>query len=419
MRTRLTLLGCLTILCQWQLIASASAEDWPQFRGISGQGICNEKDLPTSWSIRTGQNILWKAPLPRSDNPYSSPIVCKGKVITTINMNAGREHHVLCFDSANGKPLWDRIVPPGPWTLTDLRGGYAAPTPACDGQRIFAFFGSCVLAALDMEGQPLWRYEFKDTAFDVAVGTSPILYKDLLIICADQNQKKSRIIAFERSTGAVKYEVPRPNVSYAHSTPVVAEGGGKSQLLVGANGALQGGNPENGQVIWWCKSDGDAASPVWKENLAYIDSGRGSAGIAVDITGAGDVTKTNLKWRTEKPIPESLSSAVIWGQYIYRLQTPGVLRCIDLKSGRDVYTQRLEGASAWSSPIVTADGLIYLASSRTTFVVKAGPKFELIATNPLDDPNHASGAVADGRIYLKGQKFIYCIAQQNAPRPPP
>jgi outer membrane protein assembly factor BamB len=192
-----------------------------------------------------------------------------------------------------------------------------------------------------------------------------------------------------------------------------------SQLLVAANGALQGVDPDSGRLIWWCKSDGDASSPVWKDKLAYIDSGRGSAGIAVDITGAGDVTKTNLKWKTDKPIPESLSSAVIWGQYIYRVQTPGVLRCIDLLTGRDVYTQRLEGASAWSSPIVTADGLIYLASSRTTFVVKAGAQFELIATNPIDDPNHASAAVADGRIYLKGQKFIYCIAQKNAPPSPP
>ncbi|HEV8377999.1 MAG TPA: PQQ-binding-like beta-propeller repeat protein [Tepidisphaeraceae bacterium] len=417
MRIRLILLACL--MCHWQLAASAFSDDWPQFRGPSGQGLCNEKDLPRSWSIKTGQNILWKALLPKSDNPYSSPIVCKGKVITTITINAGREHHVLCFDAVTGKPLWDTVVPPGPWVLSDLRGGYSAPTPACDGQRIFALFGSCVLAALDMEGQPLWRYEFKDTAFDVAVGTSPILYKDLVIVYADQNQKKSRIVAFERATGEVKYEVRRPNVAFAHSTPVMAEVAGKPQLLVAASNALQGVDLESGQIIWWCKADGDASSPVFKNNIAYVDSGRGSNGIAVDITGMGDVSKTHLKWRTEKPIPESLSSAVIWERYVYRVQTPGVLRCIDLNTGRDVYTQRLEGASAWSSPIVTADGLIYLASSRTTFVVKAAEKFELIATNPLDDPNHASAAIADGRIYLKGQKFVYCIAQQNAPRPPP
>ena len=409
MRIKLILLGAF--LCHWQLAANAFCDDWPQFRGPGGQGLCAEKNLPTSWSIKTGQNIVWKAALPKSDNPYSSPIVCGGKVITTITLNAGREHHVLCWDAKSGKPLWDVVVPPGPWTLSDLRGGYAAPTPACDGQRVFAFFGSCVLAALDMDGRPLWRYDMKDTAFDVAVGTSPILYKDLLIICADQNQKKSRIIALERKTGTIKYEVPRPNVAFAHSTPVLADIAGKSQLLMGANGQFQGIDPENGQVIWWCKSEGDSSSPVWAENLAYIDSGRGSNGIAVDITGMGDVSKTHLKWRTEKPIPESLSSAVIFGGLIYRVQTPGVLRCIDLKSGRDVYSQRIEGASAWSSPIATADGLIYVASLRTSFVVKAGEKFELLATNPLDDPNHASAAVAGGRIYLKGQRFLYCIGQ--------
>src|SRR5882672_5913189 len=409
MRVGLILLVSVVGICS--IPAGLCADDWTQFRGPTGQGLCGEKSLPTSWSSKANENILWKTPLPRSDNPYSSPIVCKGKVITTITLNAGREHHVLCFDAVSGKPLWDRVVPAGPWVLTDLRGGYNAPTPACDGEKIFALFGSCVLAALDMEGQPLWRYELKDTAFDVAVGTSPILYKDLLIICADQNQKKSRIVALERVSGAVKYEVPRPNASYAHSTPVVAEVGGKSQLLVAANGALQGVDAENGQIIWWCKSEGDASSPVFAGNLSYIDSGRGSNGICVDITGTSDVTKTHLKWRTQRPIPESLSSAVIVGQYIYRVQTPGVLRCMDLKSGRDVYTQRLEGASAWSSPIATADGLIYLASSRTTFVVKAGEKFELVATNPLDDPNHASAAISDGRIYLKGQKYLYCIGK--------
>ncbi|HEV8606956.1 MAG TPA: PQQ-binding-like beta-propeller repeat protein [Tepidisphaeraceae bacterium] len=413
MRAKPIVLTSILLLCHLRLTSTARADDWPQFRGPTGQGLSSDKNLPTTWSIKTGQNILWKSPLPKSDNPYSSPIVCRGKLITTITTNANREHHVLCFDALTGKPLWDTIIPPGPWLLTDLRGGYSAPTPACDGQRIFAFFGSCVLVALDMDGQPLWRYEFKDTAFDVAIGTSPILYKDLLIICADQNQKKSRLIAFDRAGGAVKYEIPRPNVAFAHSTPILATLNDKPELLIAASNALQGVDPDTGKIIWWCKADGDSASPVFdsKTNLAYIDSGRGSPGIAVDITGSGDVTKTHLKWRTEKPIPESLSSAVISGGHLYRIQTPGILRCIDLATGRDLYTQRLEGASPWSSPIATADGLIYLASSKTTFVVKAGPTFELVATNSLDDPNHASAAISDGRIYLKGQKFVYCISK--------
>ncbi len=385
------------------------AEDWPQFRGPTGQGLTSEKNLPTSWSIKTNQNILWKSPLPKSDNPYSSPIVVKGKLFTTITINQSREHHVLCFDAPTGKPLWDVTVPPGPWLLTDLRGGYSAPTPACDGEKVFALFGSAVLAALDMDGNPKWRYEFKDTAFDVAIGTSPILYKDMLIICADQNQKKSRIIAFNRADGQVKYETPRPQVAFAHSTPVLATISGKPQLLIAASNALQGVDPENGNLIWWCKAEGDAASPVFAGSLAYIDSGRGSSGLGIDITGTGDVTKTHLKWRTDKTIPESLSSAVISDSYLYRIQSPGILRCIDLATGHDLYTQKLEGASAWSSPIATPDGLIYLASSKTTFVVKSGPKFELVSTNPLDDPNHASAAISNGRIYLKGQKFLYCI----------
>src|SRR5262249_49548904 len=149
------------------------------------------------------------------------PIVCKGRVFVTVSYwPAGvtekeyPEHHVLCFDAADGQKLWDTKVPPGPWLLKDLRGGYTAPTPASDGERVFVMFGSSVLAALDFKGQIVWRKEVVPFAFDVAAGSSPLLHGDLVLLQCDQvrSAKTSRLLAFDRKTGDLKWEQARPNL---------------------------------------------------------------------------------------------------------------------------------------------------------------------------------------------------------------
>jgi outer membrane protein assembly factor BamB len=145
--------------------------------------------------------------------------------------------------------------------------------------------------------------------------------------------------------------------------------------------------------------------------LVYVDSGRGGPGVAVDPTGSGDVTKTHLKW-TIGQVPEGFSSAVIVGEHLYRPHNPGVLRCWELATGREVYAERLEGISTSASPIATADGRLYFASAGRSYVVKAGPKFELLATNDLGEPSQATPAVAGGRIYLKGTRSLFAIGKK-------
>src|SRR5438552_2809995 len=125
-------------------VAVASAENWPQFRGGSGLGFTEERDLPLTWNAKTGENIAWRAPLPKSDNPWSSPVVWGDRVFVTCVQNQPLAHHVLCFAKVDGKPLWDTEVAPGTLLLKDLRGGYGAPTPCTDGQRVYAVFGSAV-----------------------------------------------------------------------------------------------------------------------------------------------------------------------------------------------------------------------------------------------------------------------------------
>jgi outer membrane protein assembly factor BamB len=405
--------------------ALANAEDWPGFRGPSGNGH-NFSELPLEWDGASGKNILWKSPLPattrggKPDHNQSSPIVSmSGRVIVTTAFWSEKqtgsdipEQHVTCYDARDGKELWDVPVPAGPWKLSDLRGGYCAPTPVTDGQRVYVVFGSSVMAAIDLDGKLVWRKEIPDwQSFDVAIASSPILHGGKLVVLADRNGQKSTLTAYDPKTGDVVWEKKRPECSFNHTTPVIVDSGGMIQMLVAASSELQALDPDTGEKLWWCKTPGDVTSPVFAKGVVFTDSGRGGPGILVDASGKGDVTATHVKWKVDQ-IPEGLSSPAIVGDYLYRLHNPGVLKCFALADGKEAYAKRLDGVSVSSSPITTPSGRLYFASAGKTFVVQGGPTFKLLATNDLGEPSSSSAAAANGRLYLKGQKHLFCVGEK-------
>ncbi|MHB9049905.1 MAG: PQQ-binding-like beta-propeller repeat protein [Pirellulales bacterium] len=406
--------------------SAACAEDWPCFRGPSGMGQTTERGLPLTWGGPTNENVLWKVPLPstaaegaRADHNQSSPIVRGHRIfVTTVLWPAGRsdkeypEHHVTCYRTSDGKQLWDTLVPPGPWWLTDLRGGYGASTPAADDQRVYVVFGSSVIAALDFEGRIAWRQEisgWKD--IDVCLATSPVVYQDTVLMLCDKNNKASTLTAYDSRTGKVRWEKKRPDVAFDHTTPLILPIDGKPQMLVSASNALQALDPATGEILWWCSAPGDVPMPVYGAGLVYSDSGRGGPAVAVSPTGRGDVTKTHVKWRVSQ-IPEGLSSAGVAGEFLYRLHNPEVLKCFKMATGEVAFTARLVGVSTMPSPVVTPEGRVYFASAGKSYVLQAGPKLEILATNDLGDPNPASAAISAGKIYLKGSRFLYCIGKK-------
>ena len=209
-----------------------------------------------------------------------------------------------------------------------------------------------------------------------------------------------------------------PQTGFGHSTPVLLPIRGKTQLILAASGggpspqALQSLDPSTGERIWWCWGAGDTVSPAYGGGIIYFDSGRGGPGVAVDPTGTGDVSDTHIRWKINQ-VPEGIGSPTIVGDHVYRLHTPGVLKCWSLKDGRQVYAQRLDGISTtWASPIVDAGGRIYYANAGKSFIIQPGPLFKLLATNDLGDGNHASAAVAGGSMFLVGMKNVYCIREQ-------
>jgi outer membrane protein assembly factor BamB len=429
MTQRQTLIAAFaaTLLCA--NIARAE-ENWPQFRGPTGLGYTGDRELPLAWGGDKAENVLWKAPL--VGQGHASPIVWGQKLfVCTAHWPESvkqrekviPEHHLLCYDTGDGKLLWDTQVPAGPWLRSDFRsgpgGGYAAPTPSTDGKLIYCVFGSAVIAAVDFQGKIAWRKEIVPYTFDVTIGGSPILYQDTVILfCPMAKKEDSAVIAWNKNDGQIKWSQKLPGTEFGHSTPVVIQVQGKPQMLVVASGmktadeALQSLDPADGKRLWWCWGAGDVASPAFGGGLVFFDSGRGGPGVAVDPTGSGDVTATGTKWKINQ-VPQGLSSPIIVGDYVYKLHEPGVLKCWKLATGKQVYTERLDGISTtWASPVADPSGNLFFASAGKSYVVKAGPEFKVLATNDLGDANHPSAAVSGGRIFLVGTKNVYCIGKK-------
>jgi outer membrane protein assembly factor BamB len=417
----------LLIIAAMLVGAGARAENWPGFRGPTGLGYSTENGLPLKWGGKDRQNVLWSAEL--NGEGHASPIVWGDRVFTcTVKWPGERDakvmpaHHVTCYRATDGHVLWDIPIEPGPWLRNDFRsgagGGYAAPTPCTDGKHLFVVFGSAVMAALDFEGHIVWRKELVPYSFDVTVGSSPVLFGDTVILfCAMAKPADSRLVAFNKADGSVKWESKTPTIAFGHSTPVIIDVNGRQQMLVLASGmkvaldGLQSFDPATGQRLWWCRGGGDASSPAYGAGIVYFDSGRGGPGFAVDPTGSGDVTKTHVRW-TVPQVPEGIGSPIIVGEHVYRLHSPGILKCWRAANGEQVYSKRLEGiTSTWASPIADGDGNLIFASGGRSVVVKTGPAGEVVGVNDLGDANDASGAVAAGRIYIVGKKRIYCIGR--------
>jgi outer membrane protein assembly factor BamB len=421
-------LGPAAVLAGLLLAPAAGAGDWPGWRGPTGQGHTDEKGLPLTWDGKAGKNVRWKVLLhggvknnPEMNSPgWSSPVVWGDRVLlTTAVWPAGLSHeqrqkvipahHVLCFRATDGKPLWDTAVPPGRCLVDNHYHGYAVPTPVTDGRRVFALFGSGVLAALDLDGKVLWREELpRRRDVDGGVCSSPVLYKDSVIVVGIAD---SPLRALDARTGKVRWE-QKGRDSNRMATPALLAVRGRTQLIHLAGG-VQGIDPDTGAVLWSCRAPSGQSSPVFGAGLVYVDNGRGGReGAAVDPTGHGDVSKTHVRWRVRVTAPAG-SSGIVVGDYLYRACDGDVLRCWKVASGGLVYEERLPGVSPGASPIATPDGRIYFASAGRSYVVRAGPRFELLARNDLGEGDpYTSPAASGGRLFIKGRNHLWCIGRR-------
>ncbi|HEX5499781.1 MAG TPA: PQQ-binding-like beta-propeller repeat protein [Thermomicrobiales bacterium] len=411
----------LALLCG-TFVARSDAADWPRFRGQGGTATSDERGLPTSWS--GGENIAWKADLPGPG--ASSPIVVGDRVFVTCYSGYGLDaanpgdlgrlkRHLLCLDRATGETIWTYDAPAAgrESNYVDflVRHGYATSTPTSDGERVYVFFGTSGVRALDLHGKPLWQADVGELSHNWGTGGSLALDGELLLVNAAV--ESDSFIALDKRTGAEIWRVKRLISSW--STPAMVElPGGARELIVSIKGRLLGLDPATGERLWSCQTKQSFASPspIVNDGLIFAFGGRPNVLLAVRPGGRGDVTGSHVLWRAEG-VGSGITSPVLYEGLIYTIDERGIVGCVRAETGEVVYRQRLSpsGATLYASPIA-ADGKLFAVSrEHGTFVLAAGPQFKQLAVNQLNDASvfNATPAISRGQLLLRSDRALYCI----------
>ncbi len=403
------------VLTLWfGLVACAHAEDWPEFRGPTGQGHSTTTGLPAEWGPT--RNITWKVEVPGSG--WSSPVVSRGKIYLTSAVaktrDPGLSLQVLCLDAKTGKSVWAQEVLEEPSNAPRIhrKNSHASPTPLLAGDRLYAHFGHQGIVCLDLNGKILWKNTSVKYAPVHGNGGTPILVDDVLIFSCDGGDK-AFVVALDAATGKVRWKTDRPFKQakmFCFSTPLLISVNGKKQVVSPGPGLVAAYDPTDGKEIWHVRYNGYSVipRPVYGNGLVYVSSGYDSPVLyAIRPEGTGDVTKTHVAWTTNKAVSHT-PSFLLHGEELYLVSDRGVASCLDAKTGKVHWTERLNGNFS-ASPLL-ADGKIYFQDEDgTATVIKPGKTFQQLARNALDERTLASYAIADGAIFLRSDKHLYRI----------
>ncbi len=414
---------CLTVLttCFFVLLSLATApgrgENWSRFRGPNGAGISSEKGFPVAWS---DSDYLWKTKLPGLG--HSSPCVWDDHVFVTSAENQGRVRIVLDVSATTGEIRWARRLDFETDKLNQ-RNSHASATPACDGQRVYVAFGSdpsYLLVAFDLEGTELWRYDLGPFESQHGTGISPVVFEDLVILGNDQDGS-SFIVAVDAKTGKLRWKVDR-NVSGAvekaasYATPIVINGEFNQQELIFTSQAdgMASYDPRTGKLNW--RADIFPArccgSPVYGNGLLFATCGGGGQGkymAAVKPGGSGDRDGSAVTWKRERVLPY-VPTPIVYGDHLYLWGDNGIVNCVVAKTGEEKWSQRLEGRNMFSGSPICVDGKLYCVSEAgDVIVLAASPEFQVLGSTPLGEGSHATPAVSNGRMFIRGFEHLFCL----------
>jgi len=425
------------------------AQNWPSFRGPNASGVAEGTNPPISWDLEKTQNVLWKTNIPGLS--HSSPIVWGNQVfvITAVSSDANASFKakdrgidlatddakhtwmIFALDKRNGRVLWtDKPYEGVPRARRHVKATQANSTPVTDGRYVVAVFGSEGLACYDTNGKLLWKQDlgvlnpgpWDDKESSWGHSSSPIIYRDLVIVQADGHEQ-SFIAAFNLKDGKQAWRVERNEIT-SWTTPSIYQGKDRTELIANGGRYIRGYDPLTGKELWRF-SDNDTQvkmqAPLIANDLIYITGGYppGRAmyvfrpGATGDISlKAGEDTNAFLAWRTSKGSPYT-PTPIVYGDQFYVLADNGVLSSYDAKTGEVIYQQRLP--TSFSASPVAADGKLYLASEDgDVFVVKAGRQYELLSKNVMGQPLMATPAITQGMLILRGDKAIYAIGERKS-----
>ena len=381
--------------------------DWPQFRGPSGQGVSDERNLPLTWSET--KNVRWKTAIP--GRGWSSPVIQNDRIWLTTATEDGRSLRAISVDVNTGAIQQNieifRLKSP---KLMNGKNSFASPTPVIDGDRIYLHFGAYGTACITQSGEIVWKTKLEYDNGQHGPGGSPIIYEDLLIVSCDGLDLQF-VVALDKATGKVRWKKTREGYQ-AYTTPLVVKLPEGDQVI--SPGAYQSiaYDPRTGKEIWrvkYAEGFSNVPRPVYGHGLVFICTGfQEPSLLAVQPDGKGDVTKSKIVWRIDRAIPRTPSPLLV-GNELYIVTDNGIATCIDAKTGEELWRARVGGNHS-ASPIY-ADGKIYFLSEEGESVVIApGRKLNHLATNQLDGATLASMAVSHSSLFIRSATHLYRIS---------
>ena len=430
--------------------AVASAQNWPSFRGPAASGVADGAPTPVTWNAATGENLLWRTPVPGV--AVSSPIVWGDRIFvsTAVSSDASagirtglygdvapakdvspHTWKLLALDRRSGNVLWEREAHKGvPKTKRHPKSSQASATPVTDGRHVIVSFGSEGLFAYDVDGKPLWKRDlgvlnagwFYDPEFEWGIASSPIIWKNMVIVQCDI-QKNSYIAAFDVASGQPVWRTDRDEIP-SWATPAIFEHDGRAELVTQATTFIRGYDPSTGKELWRLAGNSEITipTPIIGPGVIIVTNGYMGVqpifaikpGASGDITLKGDRTSSDaIAWSTTRGGPY-IPTPIVYGGQLYVLGINGVLAAYNVSTGERIYQERVEGGTSFSASPVAADGKLYLASEDgDIFVVKAGPKYELLAKNAMGQVIMATPAISNGVIIVRGLKEVFAIGARR------
>jgi outer membrane protein assembly factor BamB len=400
-----------------------TADNWPQWRGPQLNGVSLETGLPLKWSKT--ENVAWKLKLPAWSG--STPIVWSDRVF--LNVAEGGDLFVWCVNRADGSVRWKKRL--GGGNVRMRKQNMSTPSPVTDGAQVWVMTGTGMLKAFDFDGRELWSRDIQKDygrfGLNWGYGSSPLLTGDSLyvqVLHGMTTDEPSYVLRIRKSDGVTVWRVERPTRARmespdAYTTPTLLRYGTSSELVVSGGDVVTGHDLATGRELWRAgglnpDNDGSyriVASPVVHSEMLFVPS-RERPLLAVKPGGRGDISATHVLWRFQNgpDVPTPVSD----GTYLYSINDRGIMWCLNAKSGVEVYGRQRLPSSTYSGSPVLADGKIYITNEDgMTVVVRAGPKFELLAQNDLGEYTLSSPAISDGQIFIRTDTFLYAIGSRR------
>jgi len=416
----------IALLCA---VAPLHAENWPQWRGPSRDGISTEKNLPLKWSKT--ENVAWKLAMPALSG--STPIIWGDRIFLNVadalpDTGQAPSLHLWCVDRVKGTILWQK--PLGGGNDMQRKANRSSPSPVTDGTGVWVLTGTGVLKGFDFNGKELWTREIQKEygrfGLNWGYGSSPLLHGDSLfvqVLHGMRTDEPSYLLRIDKATGKTIWRVERPTNAYmespdAYTTPALLEVGASKEIVLTGGDVVTGHDLATGKELW--RADGlnptnnpnyrIVASPVVHGDLIVAPT-RERPMLVLKAGGRGDITKSHVLWSFDSG--PDVPTPVTDGTYLYSVNDRGIMFCLEARTGKEIYgRQRLRPGTYSGSPVL-ADGKIYITNEDgVTSVIKAGPEFQVLAENEFEDYSLSSPAVSGGQMFFRTTKFLWAIGSK-------